>query len=197
MDDESSERAILSTSCTIKYVIIIVVLYSLAISSPCVLFFPISSSSFSKKKEKKKNFLCVNLHSNSRCSYLRELSRETNAHAQKPHCFERGKRFDSFSFFSLSVSVSVSLSLSKAKLEFEKARVRFFFHALFFPCPDLFKFRGCSSSSSSFSLRYFYRGDSRDGKNNVRSRAQSRCFCRCAALRFLRALRTERRGRAR
>ena len=195
MDDESSERAILSTSCTIKYVIIIVVLYSLAISSPCVLFFPISSSSFSKKKEKKKNCLCVNLHSNSRCSYLRELSRETNAHAQKPHCFERGKRFDSFSFFSLSVSVS--LSLSKAKLEFEKARVRFFFHALFFPCPDLFKFRGCSSSSSSFSLRYFYRGDSRDGKNNVRSRAQSRCFCRCAALRFLRALRTERRGRAR
>ena len=147
--------------------------------------------------QKKKNCLCVNLHSNSRCSYLRELSRETNAHAQKPHCFERGKRFDSFSFFSLSVSVSVSLSLSKAKLEFEKARVRFFFHALFFPCPDLFKFRGCSSSSSSFSLRYFYRGDSRDGKNNVRSRAQSRCFCRCAALRFLRALRTERRGRAR
>jgi len=162
--------------CTIKYVIIIVVCYSLSRSHlPVCSFFRSRPSSFSKKKRKKRT-VCVLISIPIRAALTYVSSRETNAHRSVLNEVKGSIR----SLFFLSVSLCVCLCLCLClclslfpKLNWNlKRRARDFFPTLFFPCPDLFKFRGCSSSFSRRNYVTFLSRDSRDGKNNVRSRTR-------------------------
>jgi hypothetical protein len=119
--------------CTIKYVIIIVVLFSCDLISLCALFSDLVLLLF-KKKEKKRT-VCVLISIPIRAALTYVSSRETNAQRSVLNEVKGSIRSFFFSLcvsvcLSLSLSLSLSLFLSKAKLEFEKARVRFFSHSL-------------------------------------------------------------------